>query len=286
MPEAFVIPAGDGDTFRAFVVPMPLDRDTAIAAVEFRPGNRRVVHHARFYVDPTDECRRRDAADPIPGFASLGEGDINKPGLGGWVPGLIPRLPPPDVGRVVRKGSDCVLMIHYHGTGKAEVDRSSLGLFFCKSPPRRRMNTLSLSSDKIDIPPGEERHRIAVTAYVKADAHAVSVLPHGHSLLREISLTATLPGGRVLPMLWIDDWDFLWQGQYYFARPVPLPKGTRLDVVAYYDNSADNPFNPHRPPRRVQFGWATTDEMLGCHVQMIPDAGSPDVSDRTIPLEL
>jgi hypothetical protein len=87
-------------------------------------------------------------------------------------------------------------------------------------------------------------------------------------------------------MLWIDDWDFLWQGQYYFARPVPLPKGTRLDVVAYYDNTADNPFNPHRPPRRVQFGWATTDEMLGCHVQVIPDAGSPYVSDQTIPLEL
>ncbi len=248
MPEPFVVPADAGDIYRAFVLPLPLDRDTAVAAVEFRRGNRRVVHHARFYADPTDECRRRDAAEAGPGFESFGGGDILKPGLGAWVPGLIPRMPPPDVGRVVRKGSDLILLVHYHGTGKEEVDQSSVGLFFCKTPPARRTSTISLSSIKIDIPPGESRHRIALTAYMKGDAHAISVLPHGHFLMREISLRATLPGGQVLPMLWIDDWDFNWQGQYHFARPVPLPKGTRLDVVAYYDNSAENPFNPHRPP--------------------------------------
>ena len=271
MPEPFVVPADATDIYRAFVLPLPLDRDTAVAAVEFRRGNRRVVHHARFYVDPTDECRRRDAAEAGPGFESFGGGDILKPGLGAWVPGLIPRMPPPDVGKVVRKGSDLILLVHYHGTGKEEVDRSSVGLFFCKTPPARRTSTISLSSIKIDIPPGESRHRIALTAYMKADAHAISVLPHGHFLMREISLRATLPGGQVVPMLWIDDWDFNWQGQYHFARPVPLPKGTRLDVVAYYDNSAENPFNPHQPPRRVKLGWASTDEMLGCHVQVIAD---------------
>jgi hypothetical protein len=142
-----------------------------------------------------------------------------------------------------------------------------------------------MSTDRIDIAPGEERHRIALTAYLKADAHAISVLPHGHFLLREISLTATLPDGRVSPLLWIDDWDFNWQGQYHFARPVPLPKGTRLDVVAYYDNSAANPANPSHPPRRVKFGSASTDEMLGCHLQMIADdAEAQRIFDKSIPL--
>ncbi len=287
MPEPFVVPADTRDIYRAFVLPLPLDRDTAVAAVEFRRGNRRVVHHARFYVDPTDECRRRDAAGAGPGFESFGGGDILKPGLGAWVPGLIPRMPPPDVGKVVRKGSDLILLVHYHGTGKEEVDRSSVGLFFCKTPPARRTSTISLSSTKIDIPPGESRHRIALTAYMKADAHALSVLPHGHFLMREISLRATLPAGQVVPLLWIDDWDFNWQGQYHFARPVPLPKGTRLDVVAYYDNSAENPFNPHRPPRRVKLGWASTDEMLGCHVQVIADDdASQRVLDKATPFGL
>ena len=97
------------------------------------------------------------------------------------------------------------------------------------------------------------------------------MIPHGHQLLREISLTATLPGGKVVPMLWIDDWDFNWQGQYYFARPVPLPKGTRLDLVAYYDNSDANPSNPFHPPRRVKYGTKSDAEMLGCHVQILAD---------------
>ena len=284
MPKPFTVPAGDTDIYRAFVLPLPLNGDTAVATIEFRPGNRRVVHHARFYLDDTGECRRRDRADESAddGFRSTGNGDIVRPGLGGWIPGLIPRMPPSDVGTVVTRGSDLVVLIHYHGTGKDEADQSSVGLFLCKKPPKRKVTTLSLSTDQIDIPPGARRHRIALTTYMKADAHAVSVFPHGHYLLREISLTATLPGGRVVPMLWIQDWNYDWQGQYHFARAVPLSKGTRLDVVAYYDNSTENPVNPHRPPQRVQFGPTSLDEMLGCHLQVIADdPESQRIFDRT-----
>jgi hypothetical protein len=35
-------------------------------------------------------------------------------------------------------------------------------------------------------------------------------------------------------------------------------------VDAVYDNSAANPANPNRPPQRVTFGEATTDEMFYC----------------------
>ncbi len=274
MPEPFLIPANTTDYYRAFVLPLPVDQDVAIAAVEFRPGNHRVVHHARFFYDPKQDCRKRDEADETQGFPSFGGGDIFKPGLGAWIPGAIPQLPPPDVGKIVRRGSDLIMLVHYHGTGKDELDRSSLGIFLCKTPPKRSITHISLSSAKIDIPAGEKRHRMALTTKLLADAHGVSVMPHGHFLMREISLTAILPSGRVIPMLWVDDWDFNWQGQYYFARPVPLPKGTRLDVVAYYDNSAENPANPNKPPRRVKFGYASTDEMLGCHVQVIADDAS------------
>src|SRR5262249_15991989 len=113
MPEPFAIPADAVDIYRAFVIPIPLPDDVAVAAVEFRPGNRRVVHHARFFVDPTDESRKRDAADQAYGFESFGGADIFKPGLGAWVPGVIPRLPPSDVGKIVRRASDLVLLVHY-----------------------------------------------------------------------------------------------------------------------------------------------------------------------------
>jgi hypothetical protein len=273
MPEAFEMPPTQGDDFRSFVLTLNLQRDVAVAAVEFRPGNRRIVHHARFFFDPTDESRRRDAAEPGPGFYAFGDDGqpYPKPGLGAWVPGQTPRFPPSDVGKVVRKGSDLVVLIHYHGTGKAESDRSSVGLYLCKTPPRREIIHLTMSSGNIDIPPGEKRHRMTLSYRLAADAHALSVVPHGHQLMREISLTATLPGGKVVPMLWIDDWDFNWQGQYHFARAVALPEGTRLNLVAYYDNSADNPSNPFHPPRRVKYGIRSDAEMLGCHIQLVAD---------------
>jgi peroxiredoxin len=286
MPETYELAAGKGDVFRSFVLPLRLERDVAVAAVEFRPGNRRIVHHARFYTDPTDECRRLDAAEPGPGYVAFEDGGepLVRPGLGAWVPGQVPRLPPPDVGKVVRKGSDLVLLIHYHGTGKTETDRSSVGLYLCKTWPRRQLLHIPLSTKKIDIPPGERRHRMTLTYELAADAHAISIIPHGHRLLREISLTATLPGGKVVPMLWIDDWDFNWQGEYHFARPVPLPQGTHLDLVAYYDNSAANPSNPFHPPRRVRYGTKSNAEMLGCHVQIVADdAESERVFEKRLP---
>jgi len=90
--------------------------------------------------------------------------------------------------------------------------------------------------------------------------------------MREISFLAALPDGRTVPMFWISDWDFNWQGQYRYVKPMKVPKGTKLYVDEYYDNSADNPSNPHSPPQRVRFGPGSDDEMLGCHVQVIADS--------------
>ncbi len=103
------------------------------------------------------------------------------------------------------------------------------------------------------------------------DAHAFGLIPHGHLLMRELRLVAVLPDGRVQPMLWIEDWDMNWQGQYQFLKPVKLPEGTRLHLAATYDNTADNPRNPNAPPRRARYGPDSADEMLACHVQVIAD---------------
>jgi hypothetical protein len=284
-PQVYTLPGDATDVYRFFVVPAAFTQDLAVAAVEFRPGNRKIVHHARFFSDTTGRAVKADAGSPEPGFPfEEGIGLIQQgvQGLGGWVPGLIPRMPPTDVGRLVRKGSDLVMLIHYHGSGKVETDQSSLGLYLCKTPPKRSVMTLSLVNTEIDIPPGEPRHRIAMSHTTRADCYGLSVLPHGHQLMSEISLTAILPDGRIVPLLWIDRWDFNWQGQYYFARQMFLPKGTRLDVVAYFDNSSGNPRNPFSPPRRVKFGLRSTDEMLGCHLSVIAaDADAQRIFDET-----
>ena len=275
MKDAFSIPAAE-DVYRAFVLPIPVGQETGISAIEFRPGNRKVVHHARLYLDQHQRGRVRDDADPLPGFGTLGGNDIPMPTIAAWTPGVSPREFPPGVGHLVRRGVDLVLLMHYHSLGTAQTDQSSVGLYFAKTPITRAMRSVPLSTEKIDIPAGEPRHRIRLRAILPTDVHAYSVLPHGHYLMREIKLWATLPDGSVRRLLWIDDWDINWQGTYHFAEPVGLPKGTKLHVIATYDNSDGNHANPNHPPKRVGFGPASTDEMLGCHVQILPDRPEND----------
>ncbi len=281
MPEPFTVPADGGDIYRAFVLPMSQDRDRTVEAVEFRPGNRRVVHHVRIFTEGDEAIRKKDREDQGPGFRSpSGGNDLNRPGLAEWLPGTTPRVWPEGIGKVVRAGTDLVIVTHYHAVGKAEVDRSSIGLYFRDSPSARRVAGIPLSTAKIDIPAGEKRHKISLQAVMPADARAYGVIPHGHYLLREMKLTATLPDGRVQPMLWITDWDFDWQGQYQYVAPVRLPKGTILRLTAYYDNSAENPRNPNSPPIRVRYGAGSKDEMLGCHLQVIADGEADERAIR------
>jgi peroxiredoxin len=269
--EPFAIPAAGDDLFRSFVIPLPLDRDQQVVAFEFRPGNRRVVHHAKLFVVPAGSVRARDAADPGPGFASSGSSDLGQPAIWEWTPGTIPRRPPPGVGTRLRSGSDLVLFVHYHPIGKPETDQSSIGVFLSQAPPSRFITGIPLGTSEIDIPAGAKQHTVTVKTTLPADAHAYTLMPHAHLLLREMTLTVTRPDGRAQRLLRIDDWDLNWQGQYHFAKPVPLPKGTLIELVGVYDNSADNLNNPSSPPRRVVFGPSSTDEMLGCHIQVIPD---------------
>jgi thiol-disulfide isomerase/thioredoxin len=274
MPEAWELVPSRYDTYRAFALPMPKDRDVTITGIEFHPGNRRIVHHSRIHVDETGDARRREAADPTPGFAGwMGRTivELPYPGLGGWTPGLTPRHAPEGSGRIIPRRSEIILQIHYHPTGKVESDRSSVGLYFAKQPLTRRMAGVSISTDRIDIPAGAKRHVLIQAARIKADLRLYTVVPHAHYLCREFRLAATLPDGTIRPLLWINDWDFDWQDQYRYALPVRLPKDTVLTFAAYFDNSEENPRNPNKPPRRVRYGIESRDEMCACHLEFLPE---------------
>lgn len=273
-PAPFEIPASGEDVYRCFVIPIPIDADKTVAAVVFRPGNRKVVHHALFFLDKSGAARAKDEADAGPGYTSFGgPGILPSGGLGGWAPGAMPRKLPEGMGQMLRKGNDLVLQVHYHPDGKTETDRSTVGLYFNKTPARQVIGGLALRSRKIDIPAGDSRYHVtAETAPLPVDAKAVGIAPHMHFLGKEIKVVAETPDGKTVPMVWIKDWDFNWQGQYQFAAPVPLPKGTVVDLTATYDNSEANPRNPSRPPRAVKHGEKTEDEMCLCGLQVVPDA--------------
>jgi hypothetical protein len=272
MPEAYALPADGRDIYRCFVLHTDLPADTYVKAVEFHPGDPSIVHHAIFYLDTSGKARQLDEADPGPGYTHFGgPGFVPSGGLGGWAPGARPRALPEGVARPLKKGADVVMQIHYHLSGKAASDISSIALYLTNEKPTRAMLPFTIGTRNIDIMPGDKDYVIKESAVLPADATLVGLTPHAHLLAHEMKADATLPDGTVQHLIWIKDWDFNWQEQYRYATPLHLPAQTRIDMEYHYDNSAGNVRNPNNPPKRVLFGEQTTDEMSLLFINVIPD---------------
>lgn len=272
MPEFFAVASDGPDVHQHFVLPAHLRENRLVAAVEFRPGNARIVHHASFYIDTKGNGRRLDARDPDVGYGGgPGSGFPSTGSLRSWLPGMTPRRLPAGTGQLLSARSDVVVEIHYQRTGKPESDQSSIGIYFAGSKARQIVYEMQVMAKNLDIPADATRHRHRASYTLPANATLLDAAPHMHLLGKEMKATATLPDGQVRPLIWIKDWDFNWQGQYMFVDPVRLPAGTRIDVDAWYDNSAANGLNPHTPPRRVVWGDQTVDEMGICHFRYTCD---------------
>ncbi len=259
MGSGHTVPADGPDQFLCFVVPLNLNQDAYLQTVEFRPGNRRVVHHGVVYVDESGAARKLAGAEGS--YPCFGGPRVNNSGIiAGWAPGEVQTAGDPDLTLPLKKGSDLVVQIHYHPSGKPETDTSSIGLTFGGAPTRGRTSILMVDTN-IDIAPGDTNYLAKTSVTLPRDVQLSSVFPHAHLLCHDMKLDATLPSGEVQHLIWIKNWDFNWQGGYKFDKPLALPKGTRIDLAYTFDNSSANARNPSSPPQRVTFGEQTTDEM-------------------------
>ena len=265
MAEAFTVPAKASDVYRCFLIPTNFPEDRWVTKVEFAPGDRKLVHHILSYIDTGSAAAELDKADPGPGYTCFGgPGFLPAGGLSGWAPGIQPRVTDSGVGMLLPKGSTVVLQMHYNNSAtESRTDRTRLALHFAEGPIEKRQRGMAVVNRTFTIPPGERRYEVRGSLTVPAgrDLHANTIAPHMHLLGREMKVTATYPDGTVRPLIHIDDWDFNWQGNYTFTQPIPLPAGTRIDMVAVFDNSVENLRQPSRPPRPVSWGEGTTDEM-------------------------
>ena len=280
MPASYHVEATGRDDFRCFVLPTEITENKSVVAVEVRPGNPRVVHHVLNFIDTTGRARALDAKDPAPGYNSGpgGIGFLPSGALGGWAPGNMPRFLPKGIGRTLPKGADLVIQMHYHKTGKPEDDQTSIGIYYAKEPVTKEVRTFPLTNLRIDIPAGESRHQISQSVTLTFASSVIAITPHMHLLGKEMKVTATYPDGKVNSMVWIKDWDYRWQDTYIYKDPVVMPKGTKLDLVAYYDNTSANALNPNNPPKRVTFGEETTDEMCFAFIEYVTEGdGRPNL---------
>jgi hypothetical protein len=282
MAAPFAIDAEGGDAYRCFVLPGNQSAARWIDGFEFRPGNRRVVHHALVFFDLSGAARRLDAEAPGPGYPCFGTpGFLPTASLGGWSPGNgILRMP---AGTAVRMPAhaDVVLQIHYHPTGKPEADQSEVGVFFKNAPPERKLLDVALTSKQIDIPPGASNYRVRDHFELPVDVTLHQLIPHAHFLARQARAWAVFPNGTRKTVLTILDWDFRWQAIYQLREPLRFPAGTRLEMEFVYDNTSRNPRNPNSPPKRVTWGPGSNDEMAGMHWNVTVDDEARDLEDLT-----
>ena len=260
MEAEFSVPAEGVVPYQRFSVPTNFGEDKYVAAAEVRVGNRAVVHHAVVFIE-----------DPGRNKSNIEAAHAQEHRLAGYAPGQQPLVMRPGVARLVKKGSVLVFDMHYTPNGEPAKDRTSVGIVFARGPVEKRLGTLIVGTRNFEIPPGVANHEVKATYMVKEDIHIESLGPHMHSRGKDFLYRLIYPDGTTKLLLSVPRYDFNWQTTYRLEEPIAVPRGSKLECVAHYDNSSRNKFNPD-PTQSVRFGWQTWDEMLAGYVNYTVDA--------------
>jgi hypothetical protein len=314
MPNAFHVPASGILEYQYVVVPTNFDKDMWVTAAEVRPGNRAGMHHVIVYVRPQGSNFLKAAQPGIPFVPVQIERDENgaairrlpPPGaspantgqprgdpmagvelLTAYVPGLREQRfdsTVADAAKLVPAGSDIIFQLHYTTKGKPADDQTKVGLTFAASPPKYRVLTANATQRDFEIPPNDPNYESRSAVIVNTPAQLIWLLPHMHVRGKDFLYQVVYPTGETETVLNVPKYDFNWQLGYEEAKPILLPKGTRIECTAHHDNSANNPANPN-PKVTVRWGDQTWEEMMMGFFAVVVDASvkPQDVIVRTQP---
>ena len=227
-----------------------------IRAIEVKPSNRAVTHHSVIFTSG-------GAGRSRSGFFDV---------LAVWSVGTNPHEFPEGAGRWVYPGQTWDINAHYHPNGTVATDRTQIGLYFGEGELQKEVVAALAGTVSFEIPANASNHEVRASYIIDQDVSVISCFPHMHVRGKDMDLIANYPNGERRSLINVPKYDFDWQLFYYPEKPVPLPAGTRLDIVAHYDNSAANPANPD-PNRDVWFGLETIDEMMFNVFEFVADAG-------------
>jgi mono/diheme cytochrome c family protein len=316
MPEPFTLSGKNADDYIYFRVPTGFTEDKWIQAGEFRPGNRKVVHHAVVFIETPlmyrmaqDDAKKGggDVRNPISVFQSqkssteYRDGTVNRtkpdapvvndacgakrnsggggtPLLSAYAPGRNADIYPAGMAKRIPAGSNLIFQMHYaKTTNNAETDRTSIALVFAKQPVQKMVETLLIVNDLFAIPPGAENHEANACHTLRRDVELINYMPHLHVRGKDMKYEIAYADGKRETLINVPAYDFNWQTLYKLKQPLAVPKGAKLIVTAHFDNSAKNKSNPD-PTKTVRFGEPTYDEMLVGFVDM----ARPKPADRTV----
>ena len=287
MPKEFLVAASGTINYQNFLVKVNFPEDRWVVAAEMRPGNPKVVHHGRVIVRPPSSTWMAKAVPGEPyeeGSDGMGGAKAGTDLLGKYNPGLGAQSFEVDgSAKFIPKGSDLVFNLHYTAVGTPQTDRSKVGLVFAKHPPTLRywMSPGTPAAFNLVIPAGDSNAEVVSEVTIGVDgARLVYIQPHLHLRGKDYEIRLTYPTGET-ETIFKGVWDFNWQVGYQLAKPVPVPKGTKILAIAHYDNSINNKFNPD-PTKTVWWGDQNWDEMQSGFLGLVVAADS-DVNKIFIP---
>jgi len=249
MTEDYKIPATGTIEYLYIRIPMNLPEDRWYTAVEIKPTARAHVHHVIAYTEPSSD------QPPRPGSTF---GPTNITGVSPNKPGLVFE---PGIAKLLKAHHDIILQMHYTTNGTEAIDRTQVGFIFAKEPPQQVHVTGLAAQLQFLIPAGDPNAEVKAVSVLRQDTILTSLTPHMHVRGKDMTYTAFYPDGTSEVLLSVPKYDFNWQITYELASPKRLPKGTKIEVVAHYDNSPGNKYNPD-PTKDVKWGDQTWEEMM------------------------
>lgn len=255
--QPYALNASAKDQYVFFFFDYVFPEDTWIKGVATRPGNPRAVHHANTHVVPPG------VKAPPEGFVA-GDFDPTARGtimLSGWAPGVDSVILPEGTAVRIPKGMRLGIQIHYAPSEQERVDQSSVGIYFADGVVKKNLRVLFGDRKDVEIPPGEANYSLVAKKTFDSDGVIRFFHVHMHLRGKSYSMRFTYPDGRVETVLEVPRYDFNWQRVYTLVEPMRVQKGTAVEFIGTYDNSAANKFNPD-PTKVVHWGEKTTDEMM------------------------
>jgi hypothetical protein len=280
MPLEYQIPARGTIDYQKIIIPTGFTEDKWVQFAEARPDNRAHVHHIIAYVrEPGSHWLEGEKPGvffvaPKPKGDKVDTSALPSDFLVGYAPGQPPEMLAPGQAKLVKAGSDIVFEIHYTTDGTPGTDRSKVGLVFAKQSPKERVLTLSATNGTFVIPPGDPNYQVDAEFTVNAPVKLLSLHPHMHGRGKDFEYRLVYPSGKTETILRVPNYKWHWQLWYTLADPILLPKGTKIECTAHFDNSANNPDNAD-PTKEVRWGDQSWDEMMVGFFNLAFDVNMP-----------